>query len=112
MANQAFSGPDLGKEPTFDAVKNIIPLATDGHKQLIKQLESSASAELADLTMDTWTDWLRPLRATGLALILDQAEELYTTYGYKSVGLLSRTDHGAPASRDSLPGAEPSDVQS
>jgi hypothetical protein len=95
VADQGVGTLDLGLDPMLDALKEMIPRATTGHRLLTHRLEGPATAELADLAMDVWCDWLRPLRANGLALVLDQAEELYTTYGYEPVGQLGRYSPGS-----------------
>jgi hypothetical protein len=85
---------DLGNDPTFDDLRTLLANADAGRAMLLKRLENPTEVELADLAMDIWSDWLRPLRISGLALVLDQAEELYTTYGSEPIGQLRRYRYG------------------
>jgi hypothetical protein len=80
----AAGGISLGADPTLQEILDNEALASAGRDQLVERLQRVADGSLAKCARAIWEQWLQLRGARGLVMILDQAEELYTTFGTAS----------------------------
>jgi hypothetical protein len=81
LAAYSPSGPQpLGDDPTLDALCGTFEVLDEGRRQLLGLL-AIEDKSFSETVQAIWSGWAKPLGMLGLVLILDQGEELYTSYG-------------------------------
>jgi hypothetical protein len=71
---------DLDETSSLAAVRGYLEQAARGREKLLRLL-TAGSQSLGELAERIWLGWAQPLGLLGLVFVLDQAEELYTSFG-------------------------------
>lgn len=78
-------GNALSDDPPIGELLEAGPAISMGRERLERLLLLNGDS-LADLTESIWNGWASPLGLHGIVFVLDQAEELYTSFGALSSG--------------------------